>query len=46
MTIKEKKMTVSNMENKLAEEDKKHFERKTYLLDKVSNINKREIVFQ
>ena len=30
-------MTDLNTENKLAEEDKKHSERKTYLLDKVSN---------
>ena len=46
LKIKEGEMTVLNTENKLAKENMKLPERKTYLLDKESNINKREHMLQ
>ena len=46
LKIRKGEMTVFNKEKTLAEEDKKFSERKTYLLDKESNINQRQNMLQ
>ena len=46
METKEREITVHNKENKVAEDENKILERKAYLLDKVSNLNKRETILQ
>ena len=40
--MNEREMVVTNIENKVSEEDKKLIGRKAYLLDKEKNIDKRE----
>ena len=42
LQMKEREMVVNNKKNKVTKEDKKHSERKAYLVDKEKNIDKRE----